>query len=126
MLTYPDSIQPGIVIVGGELSLFPEAGVLALHLFDHHDGGIVCGVARGVEMGCYWVFEPLVVDVALMAVEADVKRVLCLSHVLQLAFLALDEVDDIPRFAGCCCLYMEGAAGGSTCKSVLGPDVLAS
>jgi len=55
-----------------------------------------------------------------------VKRVLCLSHVLQLAFLALDEVDDIPRFAGCCCLYMEGVAGGSTCKSVLGPDVLAS
>jgi len=108
------------------LSLLPEAGVLALHLFDHHDGEVVCGVAQGVEVGCYCFFEPLVADVASMAVEADVKRVLCLSHVLQLAFLALDEVDDIPRFAGCCCLYMEGAAGSSTCKSVLGPDVLAS
>ena len=83
-------------------------------------------MAQGVEVGCYCFFEPLVADVASMAVEADVKRVLCLSHGLQLAFLALDEVDDIPRFAGCCCLYMEGAAGGSTCKSVLGPDVLAS
>ena len=40
------------------------------------------------------------------------ERVLCLSHVLQFALPALDEVDDVARLAGCCGLYVVGVAGG--------------
>ena len=35
------------------------------------------------------------------------ERVLFLSHVLQFAFPALDEVDDVPHLAGCCCLRLK-------------------
>ena len=83
------------------LSLLPEVGVFALHLLNHHDGEVVCRVARGVEVGCYWFLEPLVADVTAMSIEADVEGILCFSHVLHLASLALNEVDDVPRFAGC-------------------------
>ena len=82
-------------------------------------------MARGVEMGCYWFFELLAADVAAVSIKADVERVLRLSHVLQLAFSALDEIDDVPRFAGCCCSYVEGTARGGAYKSVLGQDVFA-
>ena len=60
-----------------------------------------------------------------MSVEADMERVLCLSHVLQFALPALDEVDDVARLAGCCGLYVVGVAGGGAHDSVLGLDVLA-
>ena len=51
-------------------------------------------------MGCYWLFELLAADVAAVSIKADVERVLRLPHVLQLAFPALDEIDDVPRFIG--------------------------
>ena len=38
---------------------------------------------------------------------------------------ALDEVDDVPCLAGCCCSYVVGTAGGSVRESILSPDVLA-
>ena len=60
-----------------------------------------CGVSRGVEMGSHWFLELLVANVAAVSIEADMERVLCLPHILQFAFPALDEVDDIPRLAGC-------------------------
>ena len=66
------------------LSLLSEVRIFALHLLNHHDGQVICGVAQDVQMGCYWFLEFLVVDVTVMSVEADVERVLCLSHVLQL------------------------------------------
>ena len=76
-------------------------------------------------MGSHWFLELLVADVTAVSIEADMERVLCLHHVLQFAFPALDEVDDVPRLAGCCCSYVVGAAGGSAHESILGPDVLA-
>jgi len=82
------------------LSLLPEVGVFALHLLNHHDGEVVYRVARGVEVGCYWFLELLVADVTAMSIEADVEGILRFSHVLHLASLALNEVDDV-RFAGC-------------------------
>ena len=57
--------------------------------------------------------------------KVDMERVLCLPHVLQFAFLALDQVDDVPCFAGCCCSYVVGTNSGSAHESILGPDVLA-
>ena len=76
-------------------------------------------------MGSHWFLELLVSDVTAVSIEADMERVLCLHHVLQFAFPALDEVDDVPRLAGCCCSYVVGAAGGSAHESILGLDVLA-
>jgi len=38
------------------LSFLSEVGVLALHLLNHHDGEVICRVARGVEVGCYWLY----------------------------------------------------------------------
>ena len=102
------------------LSLFPEVGFLTLHLLDHHDREVVCGVARGVEMGSYWFLEPLVADVTAVSIEADMERVLCLPHVLQFAYPALDEVDNVSRLAGCCCSYVVGAASGRAHESVPG------
>ena len=32
------------------LSLLPEVWILVLHLFNHHDREVICGVARGVEL----------------------------------------------------------------------------
>jgi len=69
------------------LSLLPEVGVLALHLLNHHDGEVVCRVAWGVEVGCYWFLEPLVTDVTAMSVEADVECICvsptyCILHLL--------------------------------------------
>jgi len=100
---YQGSTLPGIVFVDDESSssLLFEVGVLALHLLSHHDGEIVCRVAWGVEVSCYWFLEPLVMDVTVMSIEADVEAILCFSHVLHLASLALNEVDDVPRFGGC-------------------------
>ena len=92
------------------LSPLPEVWILVLHLLDHHDREVICGVARGVEMGSHWFLEPLVADVTAVSIEADMERVLCLPHVLQFAFPALDEVDDVPRLAGCCCSYVVGVA----------------
>ena len=48
-------------------------------------------------MGCYWFLEFLGADVTAVSVEADVERVLRLSHVLRLALPALDEVDNEDR-----------------------------
>ena len=50
---------------------------------------------------------------------------MCLLHVLQFAFPALDEVDDVPRLAGCFCTYVVEVASGSAHESILGLDVLA-
>ena len=76
-------------------------------------------------MGSHCFLELLVANVTAVSIEADRERVLCLSHVLQFAFPALDEVDDVPRLAGCCCSYVVGTAGGSAHKNILSPDVLA-
>ena len=107
------------------LSLLSEVWVLVLHFLDHHDREVICGVSRSVEMGSHWFLELLVADVTAVSIKADMERVLCLPHVLQLAFPALDEVDDFPRLSGCCCSYVVGAAGGRAHESILGPDVLA-
>ena len=56
-------------------------------------------MSRGVEMGSHWFLELLVANVTAVSIEADMERVLCLSHVLQFAFSALDEVDDILHLA---------------------------
>ena len=95
-------------------SLLSEVWVLVLHSFDHHDREIIYGVPRGVEMGSHWFLELLVANVTVVSIEADMERVLCLPHVLQFAFPALDEVDDVPRLAGCCCSYVVGSASGVT------------
>ena len=105
------------------LSLFPEVGFLPLHLLDHHDREVVCRVAQGVEMGSYWFLEPLA-DVTAVSIEVDMERVLCLPHVLQFAYPALDEVDNVSHLAGCCCSNVVGSADGSAHESVLGPDLL--
>ena len=60
-------------------------------------------------MGSHWFLELLVANATAVSIEADMERVLCLPHVLQFAFPALDEVDDIPHLAGCCCSYVEPA-----------------
>ena len=60
-------------------------------------------------MGSHWFLELLVANATAVSIEADMERVLCLPHILQFAFPALDEVDDIPRLAGCCCSYVEPA-----------------
>ena len=106
------------------LSLLPEVWILILHLLGHHDREVevICGVVWGVEMGSHWFLKLLVADVTVVSIEVDMERVLCLPHVLQFAFPALDEVDDIHRFAGCCCSYVVGANSGSAHES---PDVLA-
>ena len=106
-------------------SLLSEVWVLVLHPLDHHDREVIYGVSQGVEMGSHWFLQLLVANVAAVSIEADVERVLCLPHVLQFAFPALDEVDDVPRLAGCCCSYVVGVAGGSAHESILGLDVLA-
>ena len=107
------------------LSLLPEVWILILHLLDHHDREVICGVAWSVEMGSHWFLKPLVVDVTAIFIEADMESVLCLPHVLQFSFPALDEVDDVPRLACCCCSYVVGAASGSAYESTLSLDVLA-
>ena len=76
-------------------------------------------------MGSHWFLQLLVANVAAVSIEADMERVLCLPHILQFAFPALDEIDDVPRLAGCCCSYMIGTASGSAHESIFGPDVLA-
>ena len=48
-------------------------------------------------MGCYWFLKFLGADVTAVSVEADVERVLRLSHVLRLALPALDVVDNEDR-----------------------------
>ena len=62
------------------LFLLSEISVFAVYCLDHHDREIVYGVAWGVKTGSYWFVKPLVVDIAVVSVEADMK-VLCLSHV---------------------------------------------
>ena len=73
------------------LSLLPEVGVLALHLLNHHDGEVVCRVARGVEVGCYWFLEPLVMNVTAMSIEADVEGILCFSHIATASCISCTE-----------------------------------
>ena len=104
-------------------SLLSEVWVLVLHPLDHHDREVIYGVSWGVEMGSQWFLKLLVANVTAVSIEADMERVLCLSHILQFAFPALDEVDDVPRLAGCS--YVVGTAGGSAHGTILGPDVLA-
>ena len=72
-----------------------QVGFLALHLLDHHDREVVCGVAWGVEMGNYRFLEPLVADVTVVSIEADMERVLCLPCILQFTYYALDEVGNV-------------------------------
>ena len=98
LYTGSDSSLLGTMTVGGgssiSLFLLSEVRVFALHLLDHHDGQS-SGVARSVEISRYWF---LVADVTTVSIEADMERVMCLSHVLQLA-LTLDDVDEVSRFA---------------------------
>ena len=119
----------GTMAVGCEsssfLSLVPEVSVCTLHLLNHHDGVVICGVAWGVEIDGYWFLDPLVADIVAVSIEVDMEWILCLLHVLQFTFPALDEVDDVPCLAGYCCSYVVGAASSSAYESVLGPDVLA-
>ena len=96
----PGSSLPGTMTVdsGSSSSLSSFWGQdLHFHLLDYHDGQVICGVARDVEMGCYWFLEFLGADVTAVSVEADVERVLRLSHVLRLALPALDVVDNEDR-----------------------------
>ena len=73
-------------------------------------------------MDGYWFLEPLVADIVAVPIEVDMEWILYLLHVLQFAF---DEVDNVPRLAGCCCSYVIRAASSSAHESVLGQDVLA-
>ena len=99
-------------------SLLSEVWVLVLHPLDHQDREVIYGVSRGVKMGSHWFLELLVANVTAVSIEADMERVLCLPHILQFAFPALDEVDDVPRLAGCCCSYLVGTAGGSAHENI--------
>ena len=74
-------------------------------------------------MGYYWLLCSLLVDVTAMAVEADVERVLCSPHILQ---LALNEVDDIPHFTGGCGSHMGRVACDGTSERLSSLDVLTS
>ena len=89
---------------------FLEIRVFALHLLNHYDREVVYEVAWVVEMG-YYFFLKLLVSLQ-CSLRPDVERVLCLFHVLQLAFPALD---DILHFAGCCCFHIERAASAWLC-----------
>ena len=60
-----------------------------------------------------------------MSLRYPLRRIwrgFCLSHVLQFAFPILDEVDDVPRLAGCCFSYVVGTAGGSAGRFGIGGD----
>ena len=46
-------------------------------------------------MGNYRFLEPLVADATVVSIEADMERVLCLPHVLQFTYYALDEVGNV-------------------------------
>ena len=89
------------------LSLLLEVRVFALHLLNHYDREVIYEVAWVVEMG-YYFFLRLLVSLQ-CSLRPDVERVLCLFYVLQLVFLALD---DILRFAGCCYFHIKRAASG--------------
>ena len=106
------------------LSLLPKAGVPAPHLLYDHDGEVVQGVARSVEVGCYWLICAFMFDITSMSIEADVEGVQRLSHILLLASPAFYEIDDIAHLAGGCGSYVEVLAGGGTHECVSSPDVL--
>ena len=48
---------------------------------------------------------------------------MCLPNILQLAFPALDEINNMTHFVDHCCFYVVGAAGVSAHKNILGQDV---
>ena len=82
-------------------------------------------MSQDVEVGCYWFLSIRVLDVTMVAIEADVEGVLCLSHILLLASPSPNEVDDIMCLARGVSSYMEGLTSGGAHKCFPGTDVLA-
>ena len=76
------------------LFLLSEIRVFTLHLLDHRDKEVFCGVPRVVKMGSYWFLEPLVADIAAVSVEVNMKRVFCLPHVSRDYFLPNSPVTE--------------------------------
>ena len=70
--------------------LLPQAVILASHGFNYQDAEVPKGVAGTIKMGCHWLLYPPVCNVIAMAIHADMNGILCFSHILLLAFLALD------------------------------------
>ena len=50
-------------------------------------------------------------DVTAVSIKADVERVVCLPNILQIAFPALDEINNMTHFVDRCCFYVVGATG---------------
>ena len=85
-------------------SLLPVVRVLAPLFLNHYDGCLW-------RMGSYWFLEPLLW-------MSDMKRVFCLTHVLQFAFLVLDEVDDIPHLFVVCMHRVRSKVTGSGLRTL--------
>lgn len=58
-----------------------------------------------------------------MSIKADVEWVVCLPNILQFAFPALDEINNVTHFVDRCCFYVVGTASVSAHKNILGLDV---
>ena len=75
-------------------------------------------------MGLYWLLYPPVCNVVAMAIKADMKGILCFSHILLSALLPLDQVDQILGLASGCSSYMEDLSSGCTTDGGTRMDVV--
>ena len=60
----------------------------------------------------YWLRCPPECDVITMAIQVDIEGILCLSHVLHMTLLVLNQVDDILGFVSGRGSYMESLSSG--------------
>ena len=66
------------------------------------------------KVGSYWLFCPAMNNIVAMAIQADMEGVLCLSHILFMAFLTLNQVDHILGLTSGHSSYMEGLSSNDT------------
>ena len=80
--------------------IFLEDCVISPDPLYHHHLDVIHRVVPRVEVGGNWLLCLLVSDISAVTVHSFIQCLLCLTHVLAAAFLALDEVDEVGGLAG--------------------------
>ena len=102
--------------------------IIRLNLLNDHDGEVLHGMSREVEVFRNWLLCPIVPDIRSEVSEMFVQGILCLAHVLWAPFTppAFNQIDYVLSLAGGKCAHWVGLACSSAFETVSDLDVFTS